>query len=157
MRPPPPPTSAPAAAAAPPPAPSEAGSGDRLACVAAELATLERIAEVLQAEDVALRRFDLAGIEAAAAAKLELDEQLQRRVAARRQASGSVGEELRLRHRSAVERVRALAEANVRRLQASSDAVGGLVRTLTGAQAPAYGRRAPRLVGARPILTAEIG
>jgi hypothetical protein len=110
---------------------------------------LQQLLAVLEAEDAALRALDLAGIDQAAAAKLELEPAIARGLAepipdADRRAL------LRLR-----DDVTNRARANHRRLRATLVAVGELVDQLTGTARATYGRSHHGPV--RAVLTQTIG
>jgi hypothetical protein len=112
---------------------------------------LQQLLAVLEAEDVALRKLDLAAIDEATAAKLELEPALASALADPLPTSESSRKELaRLR-----DDVTSRARANHRRLRASLVAVGDLVDQLTGTTRTTYGRNNEGPV--RAVLTQTIG
>ncbi len=112
---------------------------------------LQQLLAVLEAEDVALRTLDLAAIDRAAAAKLELEPAIGNALADPLPTSESARKQLaRLR-----DDVTSRARANHRRLRASLVAVGELVDQLTGTTRSTYGRNNESPV--RAVLTQTIG
>jgi hypothetical protein len=116
--------------------------------------SLARLEQVLVEEDVALRRFDTAGIALAAAAKAELEPELQRAFAALGAAPvGTPRAEL-----SAIrERIASRGRANLIRLQATLGCVRDLVDQASGRSRVTYGRRQPPRVEGIPMLASEVG
>lgn len=112
---------------------------------------LQQLLAVLEAEDVALRELDLAAIDQAAAAKLELEPAITSALADPLPTSEPARKQLaRLR-----DDVTSRARANHRRLRASLVAVGELVDQLTGTTRSTYGRNNEGPV--RAVLTQTIG
>lgn len=122
-----------------------------------ELAVLEEVVAVLDAERDALRDLDYGRIDLAAAAKLELDERLAALQRERAGASGPVDDDLKDRYRARMAEVRAKVDENNRRLQVTSRTIEALVRSLTGTQPSGYGRRGYATGPARAVLTSTVG
>lgn len=116
---------------------------------------MQRLGLLLAQEDAALRSFDLAGIAAAAEAKLELEPELD---AARTALQGSALAPAQRQTLSALhEGIAHAARANLRRLKASLDAVSALVDHATGRNTGGYGRHGGGLDAIRPVLASEVG
>lgn len=114
---------------------------------------MQRLGLLLAQEDAALRSFDLAGIAAAAEAKLELEPELE---AARTALSGAdLGPAQRELLSALHDGITTAARANLRRLKASLDAVTALVDHATGRSAGGYGRGGHGPI--RPVLASEVG
>ncbi|MBK6916427.1 MAG: hypothetical protein IPH07_03405 [Deltaproteobacteria bacterium] len=114
---------------------------------------MQRLGLLLAQEDAALRSFDLAGIAAAAEAKLELEPELE---AARTALGGAeLGPAQRERLSALHDGIATAARANLRRLKASLDAVTALVDHATGRSASGYGRSGHGQI--RPVLASEVG
>lgn len=116
--------------------------------------TLARLEQVLTDEDVALRRFDTAGIALAAERKAELEPELQQAFAAMTSApSGARRQELVAQR----DRIGKLARANLVRLQASVSAVRAVVDQATGRNRVTYGRGRDRNTTSTAVLASEVG
>lgn len=112
---------------------------------------LQQLLAVLEAEDVALRTLDLAAIDQAATAKLELEPAIASALGQPLPTDEPARKQLaRLR-----DDVHSRARANHRRLRASLLAVGDLVDQLTGTSRATYGRNNEGPV--RAVLTQTVG
>lgn len=120
------------------------------------LAPLRRLASLLDDECEALRTFDLVAIASIAEQKLELDDVIERSLAAV-QPGDAVGWSATERDEFAAlhQRIRTIGNANARRLRASWSAVRNLVDHVTGAAPVGYGPA--RAATPRPVLTADVG
>jgi hypothetical protein len=118
------------------------------------VATLTRLEQVLTDEDVALRRFDPAGIAQAAEHKLALEAELATAFAAIEHAPKGAKRDEVLAQR---ERIAKRARANLVRLQASISAVRAIVDQATGRTRATYGRGRDRNVDAMAVLASEVG
>jgi hypothetical protein len=112
---------------------------------------LQRLLAVLQAEDIALRALDLAGIDEATLAKLALEPALAHALGE----PVPVGESEQRTLARLRDDVKQRARANHRRMRASLVAVTDLVDELTGTTRTTYGRNLDGPV--RPVLTETIG
>lgn len=120
------------------------------------LAPLRQLAALLDDEREALRTFDLIAIATIAEQKLELDDVIERSIAAVQDGGGAAWsvaarDELAALH----QRIATVGNANARRLRASWNAVRSLVDHVTGATPTGYGRASA--AAPRPVLTADIG
>lgn len=115
---------------------------------------LTRLEQVLVDEDVALRRFDPAGIAAAAEAKAALEPDLQRAFAALTVAPAGPARATLMAIR---QRVADRGRANLVRLQATLGCVRDVVEQATGRARPTYGRRRDAAIAATPVLASEVG
>ncbi|HWB75597.1 MAG TPA: hypothetical protein VG755_11600 [Nannocystaceae bacterium] len=116
--------------------------------------TLTRLEQVLVDEDVALRRFDTAGIALAAERKAELEPELQQAFAAITTAPNVAQRRDIVAQR---DRIGALARANLVRLQASVSAVRSVVDQATGRNRATYGRGRDRNAMSSAVLASEVG
>ncbi len=118
--------------------------------------TLERLFAILCEEDAALRRFDVAAIEQATVAKLELEPELGQRLRQLVDIQMSADERdalLGLRGK-----VSERAHSNLRRLRASLETIDALIARLTGTESVTYGR-SPRAANgsSQAVLASEQG
>jgi len=122
-----------------------------------ELAVLDEVVAVLDAEAQALRDLDYRNIDLATEAKLELDARLAALQAERAGATGPIDPALRERYRARMEEVRLRVDANNHKLQVTAKTVQELVRTLTGGTSSSYGRRGYATGPASAVLTSTVG
>ena len=122
-----------------------------------ELAVLDEVVAVLEAEADALRELNYQNVDLATEAKLELDARLAELQAQRAGATGPVPDALKARYRERMLEVRQRVESNNRKLQLTAKTVRELVQTLTGGQPVGYGRRGYAAAPARAVLTSTTG
>jgi hypothetical protein len=120
-----------------------------------ELDWLQQLEAVLTEESVALKNFDVAAIERAAAAKEELERQLEALAATAR---APLSNDERAEVRQTKQRVSAMAHDNLVRLRVTLDGVRSLTSALTGGTTSGYGPSARRDHDqSRPVLTSVVG
>lgn len=122
-----------------------------------ELAVLDEVVAVLDAEAEALRELNYQNVDLATKAKIELDERLAELQSQRAGATGPVSDALKQRYRERIAEVRARVDRNNRKLQLTAKTVRELVQTLSGGQPVGYGRRGYAPAPARAVLTSTTG